>query len=526
MSDGGLAAGGHPPTDSVPRRFAVTLFANVVKLAIGVTTASVVPRALGPRDYGGFQFLTAAATTWRSFLDFGTSTAAYTYNAKHRGSGAGAVLYARWLLLQIAILLLVIFLADRLGLAPRIWPEQRVFYVWVITGLEWLTFVGTFLLQLGDAKAETVRVQKINLITQLVRLALFLGLYALGVLALGTFVLASFVAAAFTVVGVIGAFVLPKRRQYFQPASPDEQRQCRAFFLSYARPLAVLSVAVFAHDFFDRWLLQTASGSEQQGYFALGAQWSGIVLLFTTSALNIVWRELSAANAANDRARLQSVFEKATRSLFLVSCAMGFLLAFNAGSFVHGLAGARYASAQSVTALMAFYPPYQTLGQLNGVFFYATERVSLYRNLTVGALVGGVVLSYVLVAPAGWLVPGLHLGAMGLAIKQVAINLVSVCVLHAFNSRYLGLRIPRQLGHQIATVAVVGVGSAAAFYAVTALGPANIWARFAWMGLAEGALLAAVVFWLPGLLGLTPSEVREYWSRGQRGMRRLLGRSS
>ncbi len=525
MSGGDLTSGGPQATDSVPRRFAVTLFANVVKLAIGVTTASVVPRALGPRDYGGFQFLTAAARTSRSFLDFGASTAAYTHNAKHRASGAAAVLYARWLLIQIAILLLVILLADRLGLAPQIWPEQRVFYVWIITGLEWLTFLGTFLLQLGDAKAETVRVQKIMLVTQLVRLALFLGLYALGALALGTFVVASYVAAAITVVGVIGGFVLPKRRQYFQPAaSSAEQRQCRAFFLAYARPLAVLSVAVFAHDFFDRWLLQTASGSEQQGYFALGAQWSGIVLLFTTSALNIVWREFSAANAANDRQRLRSVFEKTTRWLFLVSCVMGFLLAFNAGSFVHGLAGARYASAQPVTTLMAFYPVYQTLGQLNGVFFYATERVTLYRNLTIGALGVGVALSYVLVAPTGWLVPGLQLGAMGLAIKQVAINLVSVWVLHAFNARYLGLRIIRQLGHQLATATVVGAGTTAVFFAVTVLGPANVWARFACMGLVQAALLGAVLYRFPGLLGLTPSEMRAYWSRGRRGLRQMVAR--
>lgn len=246
-----------PPVDSVPRRFAVTLAANVVKLAVGVATASVVPRSLGARDYGSYQFLTAAAGTFRTFLDFGASTAAYTFSAKHRRSGLAALLYGRWLLIQLAVILLLVVLADRLGLASRIWPGQGLRYVYVIAGLEWLTFIGNFLLQLGDAKAETVRVQKLGLVTQAVRLGLLLLLYGLGVLALDSFLLLSFVVAAFTVAAVAGTFVIPKWHQYFRLDLPEpDRRACIAFFVSYGRPLALIGVAVFVHDFFDRWLLQ------------------------------------------------------------------------------------------------------------------------------------------------------------------------------------------------------------------------------------------------------------------------------
>ncbi len=509
-----------PPADSVPRRFAITLVVNFVKMALGVLAASIVPRALGPRDYGSFQFLTATATTLRTFLDFGASNAAYTYNAKQRGSGLAALLYARWLLLQIGVILLLVFLADRAGLAPRIWPEQRILWVYLITGLEWLTFVGTFLLQLGDAKAETVRVQKINLVTQLLRVGLLVLLYVLGLLGLGTFVLASGVAAAFTVVGVLLGFVLRTRHQHFRlDSTAEERRQCIQFFVSYGRPLAWMSLAIFAHDFFDRWLLQTASGSVQQGYFALGAQWSAIALLFTTSALNIVWREMSLASSSNDVVRMQAIFRKTTRPFFLMSCFIAFIVAFNAGAFVHGLAGAQYASAQPVMVLLAFYPVHQTLGQINGVFFFATERVALYRNLTIGALAGGLMISYLLLAPTTAPVPGLQLGAMGLALKQVGVNILSVNLLQFFNARFVRVRPLREIGYQVGAAAVVGGCAAVAFLAAGHVGVQNAWIRMAGMGALQAVLVGLIIYQRPGLAGVTRQELRGYVGRLRGGIR-------
>ena len=479
-------------------------------MGVGVITASVIPRALGPHDYGGIQFLTATAGAVRSFLDFGASNAAYTYNAKHQTSGLAAYLYGRWLLLQLAVVLLFVVAASALGLAPHIWPEQRVRYVLLITGLEWLTFVGTFLLQLGDSKAETVLVQKINLVAQVLRVGLLLVLYELEVLGLGTFVLVSYAASAFTVAGVLVGLVRRRAGRLQLDQTPAERRECLEFFLSYARPLAVLNVAVLAHDFFDRWFLQTVSGSVEQGYFALGAQWSAIALLFTTSALNIAWREMSLASGANDLARMRSIFRKTTRTFFLISCVIGFLVALNARTFVQGLAGAKYASAEPVLVLLALYPIHQTLGQINGVFYYATERVALYRNLTIGALAGGLVLSYLFLAPTHAPVPGLQLGAYGLALKQVIVNVVAVNVVHAFNTRFLRLSVLRELGYQLGTAVTVGACSGVGYLVVTHLGLENPWMRLAGMSILEGTAIALMIHWHPEIIGVTGPELRGY----------------
>jgi len=514
----------HPPVDSVRRRFAVTLLVNLFKLAVGVLTASIVPRALGPRDYGSFQFLTTTAGTIRSFLDLGASTAAYTYNAQHRQSGLAALLYGRWLLIQLAVIALAILAADRLGLTPRIWPDQRVLYVLLITGLEWLTFVGTFLLQLGDSKAETVLVQRINLLGQLVRVTVLLVLYVLGALDLGTFVAASYAAAGFTVVAVLIGFVRARRARYFRTDfAPADRRRCLEFFVSYGRPLVVLSLAILVHDFFDRWFLQTVSGSVQQGYFALGVQWSAISLVFTTSALNIVWRESAVASAAKDVARMQSLFRRTTRLFFFVASAIACLVAFNARAFVHGLAGPQYASAQPVMVLLAFYPVHQTLGQINGVFYYATERVALYRNLTVGALAAGVLASYVLLAPTTASIPGMQLGALGLALKQVAVNIISVSVLHTFNARFVQLSPWRELGSQFGTIVVVGGCSALAFFVVHRIGAESPWTRLLAMALLQVALLGVATYSRPGIAGVSRDELLGYAARVRGALRHWFG---
>ena len=51
----------------------------------------------------------------------------------------------------------------------------------------------------------------------------------------------------------------------------------------------------FIYIFTDRWLLQYYSGSVEQAYYSVAAQFAAIALIFTTSILRIFWKEISEA---------------------------------------------------------------------------------------------------------------------------------------------------------------------------------------------------------------------------------------
>ena len=64
--------------DSLNKRYAYSLFANIVGLGAGMIAAMVIPRGLGPAAYGNFSFLTNFFQQLIGFLGLGTPNAFYT----------------------------------------------------------------------------------------------------------------------------------------------------------------------------------------------------------------------------------------------------------------------------------------------------------------------------------------------------------------------------------------------------------------------------------------------------------------
>ncbi|HEY6925284.1 MAG TPA: hypothetical protein VI653_17545, partial [Steroidobacteraceae bacterium] len=107
----------------------------------------------------------------------------------------------------------------------------------------------------------------------------------------------------------------------------------------------------------------------------------------------------------------------------IVSC---FLIPW-ARQLVELLLGPAYHDSWPVLALMLLYPIHQSLGQVNATMFMACERT---REYMITALIGQLLslpVSYILLAaPDTMPLPGLGLGAYGLALKMVGMNALLV----------------------------------------------------------------------------------------------------
>ena len=119
------------------------------------------------------------------------------------------------------------------------------------------------------------------------------------------------------------------------------------------------------------------------------------------------------------------------------------------------LGGKQYQDATSVVALMAFYPIHQTIGQINGTFYYSTARTKEYRNVGMFIIPFGLVLSYIFIAPVSNF--GLNLGAVGLAYQMLLIQLISVNVTLWLNCKYLKIDFLPLLLFQILILTTLGL---------------------------------------------------------------------
>jgi hypothetical protein len=99
---------------------------------------------------------------------------------------------------------------------------------------------------------------------------------------------------------------------------------------------------------------------------------------------------------------------------------------------------------------MAFYPIHQTYGQLSGSVFYASGKTALYRNIGVFFMLLGLPVTFFLIAPRVNM--GLNMGATGLAVKMVILQLITVNVMLFFNAKLLNLPFWKYVAHQVISV--------------------------------------------------------------------------
>jgi hypothetical protein len=165
-----------------------------------------------------------------------------------------------------------------------------------------------------------------------------------------------------------------------------------------------------------------------------------------------------------------------------------------------------------VLALLAFYPVSQTIGQLTSASLKATERTVMFARWSFVLSIPDLALTWLLLAPTDAMVPGLRMGAIGLAAKVAVYGLLNVHVFDWVNCRMLNLAFGRLLAWRALGFVVIG---GLAFLLLHAGGqglsrtglPAA--AALAISSAAYFAAMAALVWLWPSLAGITRAQLHE-----------------
>lgn len=494
---------------SVKKRLLVAVGSNGVRAALSFATGLLIARALLPAAYGDLMYLLASFIAIRPLLDLGGSTAFFTFLSQRARGPRFYLRYFAWLGLQftVALLLVAVLIPD--DVFARIWLGYD-------RGMVVLACVAAFLQQqvwqtvgqIGEASRNTMRVQLLNMIVAVCYLLAVGVLAAAGAMSV-TRVLWILI-VQYTLVTLFALRYLRHSVQGEDDGAPLAAA-LREYWV-YCKPLIALSVISFMFDFVDKWLLQRFGGAAQQGFFQIANQFSAISLLATASILNIFWKEIAAAWAEQDFARVARLYRRVNRGLVMLGAAATGLLMPWAREIVTVVLGPSYLQAWPVLAIMLLYPIHQSMGQIGGTMLYASGQTKKYMWVSAAVMLLSIPISYLMLAPrSGVLIPGLGLEAIGMALKMVLVGVISVNIQAWVIARSCGWKLDWQF-QLVGIAALISAGYLAKLVVTTLWPIAAVTAGALLVPVLATAFLytcfvIAIIYALPWLIGMERAEI-------------------
>jgi len=409
----------------------------------------VVPRALGPSNYGTFSFLTFFFARIIQFMKLGTTSAFFTkLSARQRESTLLGFYFIILLAISALILLFIIFLM-LFDLTEIFIPGQLPKFIYLAAGFSLLSLISNIVSRTNDALGLTISNEIVYITQGFLLTGLILVHDQLGWLNLNSYFLIHYLMQLYLIVFGVSIIVLSGKLhlgEMFHLTREKMVSYSKEFF-TYSHPLFLNSMIVMIVEIADRWLLQKYGGSIQQGYYGLSLKIVTICFLFTSSLTPLFVRELSISHENNDYRRMRRLFNRNIPLFFFIASYFSIFISSNAESILVVFGGETYAHATSAVIVLAFYPMHQTYGQLSGAVFLATGRTSYLRNIGISTGILGLIAAIFLITPIGGM--GLELGALGLAIKIVVIQFIAVNIQLWLNCRTLELSFRKYLSHQI-----------------------------------------------------------------------------
>ncbi|OGW84139.1 MAG: hypothetical protein A2987_00270 [Omnitrophica bacterium RIFCSPLOWO2_01_FULL_45_10] len=499
--------------DSLKERYFYKLSTNLAGLGIGAFIQAIIPRGLGPKTFGDFNFLITFFTQIINFFDMGSSTGFYA-KVSHRPREFKLISFY-FCFSAVAALIIISFvtLAQLMGLRNVLWPGQPLIYLYLALLLAVFVWISDIMAKIADAYGLTVPAEKAKIFQKLCALAALIVLFLCNKLSLIIFFLYNYCILALLVVMFWRIF---KKNGYDVlrdwKITISEIKKYTAEFYAYSHPFFLFGLIAMIAGLLQRWLLQVFAGSVEQGFFGLSYQIGAISFMFTSAMTLLIMREFSIAYNNKDINLMARLFRKHVPLLYAITALIACFMAANADRITIMMGGGQFKGAVLAVGVMAFYPIHQVYGQLSGSVFYAADRTRLYCNIGILFFLLSIPITYLLIAPRKCF--GLEAGALGLACQVVLIQFLAVNVQLYFNSRLLKFSFRKYLLHQLACVAVFF--TIAIFSRLTTdriLIVSGVAVRFLLCGILYLIIAFIFIYLIPGVIGAKRSDYK-FLSRG------------
>ncbi len=511
-------------TPTLARRYAFKLLANLASVPVYLLMEAILPRALGPQMYGNYSFATSVFQQLSGFLDMGTSTCFYNALSRRQRETGLIGFYIRVALAVLAVCLLAALCVQLPAIGVLLMPNVPLWLAPLAALWAFLTWWGRVLRSMNDAVGATVSSEMVRTVVSLLAVGLLCLLFVAGWLNIGTLFGQQYLMLAATALGYWAVTRSCWQRGggelHFRLTRSELRAYGREFF-DYSHPLFVQALLSFLMLTAERWMLQWFDGSVEQGFFALSQKVSMACFLFVSAMTPLVMREFSIAWGNKDRVAMGRLFTRFAPLLYVTAAYFSCFTLAEGPALVALFGGTHFAAAVLPVQIMALYPLHQAYGQLAGSVFHATGRTRVLRNMAALECVYGFATAWFLLAPHH--LYGLGLGAVGLAIKTVCVQMVTVNAYIWLASRFIPLNFWRNIAHQIWSLALLLVLAFCCRQATVLLGFGGLesLSRFLVSGLSYTVCVGLLCLGVPAVMGLSRQELRELLRRACRWRSRL-----
>lgn len=454
--------------ESLFRRYGSRLMGGGITIPVNTLAQAVANRHLGPAGLGIYSFTVGIFGEICAFIDGGLGLAHYRKLCAEPANGAWTIIFTRVLLALCGLFAIGLLLSIGFGWGELFWGEIPTSKILLGAGIALATWLVSLAGKSSDAHALTSRTEVSRVCVRVLLLLALIGVAAAGWLNLLSYYWLQL--TALLLLAVIWGWQVHRaghRVASFGPVTNEELRREGRYLVSFVSPLMAYSAVGLVSGLFDRWLLLASAGEVQQGYFAVGLQLAAFCFVFTSALTQLLIGEYTRAVAQQDRKRLRSLFRDSVGGLYVVACFMGFFCAANVDGVLALYAGEEFLPGRMAVAILCLYPLHQTYGQLSGSLLLAAGDSKRFSWIGIFTSVCGIPLTFLLVSGQG-----ANLGATGLALKLVLVQVLLVNIQLYFNARYLELSFPSLFAQQTGiAVCFAGPAFGAAWIARALLGP-------------------------------------------------------
>lgn len=434
--------------DSLNKRYIIKLASSAVSGIVNGSILAMVPTALGPVAFGNFTYLTQLFTQVLAFLDAGTSTALFTRLSARKSNQQLLVFY---FILSLIIFFLVnssVFFMNILGVRHYVGDSVTLFEIYLAAMLCFSIWLSQVFVKISDAHGLTSSVEVGKIFTRLATLVFLYLSIKLSLINNTTYYLFNLFFT--TVLISIFIIILVKNgviTRETMTKSPNFALHL-GVFKKFCKPLMQFNVCGIFVGVFDFWLLQHNSGSVETGFYGLSYSIAALSIIFTSAMTPVISRDFTKYYSEGLIEKTAQLFESYVPLLYCLSLAIGSYLFFTSEDIISIFSDERFIEAKYCLMILALYPMHQTYGQLTSSILFALEETEIYKNI-------GILFSFVGMALSVTLIYLFDFGAVGLALKMVLIQIVSVNVQLWYVCKRLNIEFYRFIYQQVTSTMIL-----------------------------------------------------------------------
>lgn len=495
---------------SLKKRYFYKVAANIVGFAVSFANASIIPRGLGPANYGDYNYILNIFRKAFECIDFRSSLWFFTELSKRAKDTFIISFYIRVTIVQFTALLIFALTCIYTPLSKTLFQNQGNLLILSIFTIASLIWIASICGRMFDAYAKTIYLERTNLISKSIGLVALLTLFFIGYVNIWTFIIYNILLN----VGVLIALVVPCLRSSrlgdIIHLDREKVKSLTSSCIQYTSPLFVYVLITFIGDIFDRWILQRYGGSVEQGYFSLAYNLNNIFLVFIAALVPLLMREFSIEFQSKNTERMRYLFRRYIPLMYSVAAFFCVFCSLHSQTIAEILGGKSYSKGSLSLQIMFFYPIAQVYSNLSGSIVYATGKTRILRNVGIFTVIAGTFCTYIAVAPHAKF--GLDLGATGLAIKLVAFEFIGNNLIFLAVAHLIGLNFWRYFLHQAGIVGIllfIGTSVNYLLKSVFSFSSASSLPLFFISGVLYTLIIGTAVFFFPNIFGLMKEDINK-----------------